>query len=182
MGVAQDRWKTQIFILVFINLKIHFINYLKSTLQIYSYEIAMKIVLWLGVTTIWRTVLKGCRIRKAENHCSSGNKEQLLYLREAQTSRSTWKRQGSLCAVWWAFVSCHPCWGGLWWCNCIWVTSVAIGNPARTHLLRDHNRGSWFTKPDFGGVTLCCVLLWAFYLRKGECVLYRSTKSLSHNK
>lgn len=52
MGVAQDRWKTQIFILVFINLKIHFINYLKSTLQIYSYEIAMKIVLWLGVTTI----------------------------------------------------------------------------------------------------------------------------------
>ena len=29
----------------------------------------MKIIFWLGVTTAWGTVLKGCRIRKAEKYC-----------------------------------------------------------------------------------------------------------------
>jgi hypothetical protein len=29
----------------------------------------MTIILWLGVTTTWWNVLKGCSIRKVENHC-----------------------------------------------------------------------------------------------------------------
>jgi hypothetical protein len=29
----------------------------------------MKIIVWLGVTTAWGTALKGCSIRKVENHC-----------------------------------------------------------------------------------------------------------------
>lgn len=33
-------------------------------------EIAMKIILCLGVTTTWENVLKGYSIRKTENHCS----------------------------------------------------------------------------------------------------------------
>lgn len=37
---------------------------------IVSHEIAAKIVLWLGVTTTWRTVLKDHSIRKVENHFS----------------------------------------------------------------------------------------------------------------
>ena len=38
------------------------------TVQNYSYEVATKIILWLGVTTTWGTVLKGCSIRKVESH------------------------------------------------------------------------------------------------------------------
>jgi hypothetical protein len=33
----------------------------------------MKIILWLEVTTTWRTVLKCHSIRKVENHCFIGS-------------------------------------------------------------------------------------------------------------
>ena len=33
-------------------------------------EVATKIILWLGIIKNWGTVLKGCSIRKAENHGS----------------------------------------------------------------------------------------------------------------
>jgi hypothetical protein len=46
----------------------------------------MKIILWLRVTTIWRTVLKGCSIKKAEN-CSS--KRRVVCIREAFATRPT---------------------------------------------------------------------------------------------
>ena len=36
----------------------------------YSFEIATKIILWLGVTTTWGTVLDGQNTRNIENHCS----------------------------------------------------------------------------------------------------------------
>ena len=39
-----------------------------SSKKKYSYEVAMKIVLWLGVSTAW-SVLKGRSIRKVENCC-----------------------------------------------------------------------------------------------------------------
>lgn len=26
------------------------------------------------------------------------------------------------------FVSCHPCWGWLWWCNSLWVISLPVSN------------------------------------------------------
>ena len=29
----------------------------------------MEIILWLEVTTAWRTLLRGCSIREVENHC-----------------------------------------------------------------------------------------------------------------
>jgi hypothetical protein len=34
----------------------------------YSYEITMKIILWLGITTTRGTVLKGHSIRQVKNH------------------------------------------------------------------------------------------------------------------
>lgn len=37
----------------------------------HSYEVEMKIVLWLRVTT-WGTILEGCCIRKVESHWSRG--------------------------------------------------------------------------------------------------------------
>lgn len=27
-----------------------------------------------------------------------------------------------------SFVSCHPRWGGPWWCSCRWVFSIAVSN------------------------------------------------------
>lgn len=38
--------------------------------QNYSYDIAIKIILWLEDTTTWRTVWKDCSMRKVESHCS----------------------------------------------------------------------------------------------------------------
>jgi hypothetical protein len=35
-----------------------------------SYEVAMKIILWWGVTTTWGTALKGYSVGKGENHWS----------------------------------------------------------------------------------------------------------------
>jgi hypothetical protein len=37
----------------------------------YNYEVARKIILWLGVTVTWGTALKSLSIRKVENHCFS---------------------------------------------------------------------------------------------------------------
>lgn len=34
-----------------------------------SYEVAAKVILLLGVTTAWETLLKGHSIRKSEDHC-----------------------------------------------------------------------------------------------------------------
>ena len=34
-----------------------------------SYEVARKIILWLGAITVWGTILKGPIIGKAESHC-----------------------------------------------------------------------------------------------------------------
>ena len=33
-----------------------------------------------------------------------------------------------------AFVSCHPCWGGLWRCSCLWVVSAPVSDPSPTSL------------------------------------------------
>lgn len=38
-----------------------------TKLQLYNSD---KVILWLGVTTARQNVLKGCRIKKVENHCS----------------------------------------------------------------------------------------------------------------
>lgn len=53
----------------------------------------------------------------------------------------TWKEQAStcsgtckLCSRSPTFVSCHPCWGGLWWCRCLWVISSPVSNPSLTFL------------------------------------------------
>lgn len=42
---------------------------------------------------------------------------------------------------------CHPWWGGLWRCSCLWATSSPLINP---------NKAYWFTKSDFGGTFACC--------------------------
>ena len=55
----NDDQKTEIFSLRFI------------TVANYGYEVATKIMLWLGNNTTWRTALKGHSIRKVENHWSS---------------------------------------------------------------------------------------------------------------
>lgn len=34
----------------------------------YSFEVAVKMVLWLGVTTIGGTVLNVCNVKELENH------------------------------------------------------------------------------------------------------------------
>ena len=57
-GHISDNPACQIFTLWFITL---------AKLQLWS---SNKIILWLGVTTLWGTVLKGCSNRKVENHCS----------------------------------------------------------------------------------------------------------------
>jgi hypothetical protein len=44
-------------------LYIRYLHYDSSQMQNYSYEVATKVILWLGVSTTWRNVLKGC-IRK----------------------------------------------------------------------------------------------------------------------
>lgn len=50
--------------------KCRYLHYDSQWQQHYSYEAAMKTIEWLGLTTTWRTVSKGCSIRKVENHCS----------------------------------------------------------------------------------------------------------------
>lgn len=45
------------------------IHYNSQEQQNYSCGVASKIVFWLVVLTVWETVLRGCNIRKIENHC-----------------------------------------------------------------------------------------------------------------
>ena len=42
-----------------------------------GYKVAMKIILWLGVTTTLGAVLKGCSVRKVENHYYSNRKQRV---------------------------------------------------------------------------------------------------------
>lgn len=56
-GIIYDNWKAEMVILWFITL---------AKLQLWG---SNKIILWSGVTTTWRTALKGHSIRKVENHC-----------------------------------------------------------------------------------------------------------------
>jgi hypothetical protein len=58
IGVTSDHWKYQKFTLWLI------------TVENYSYEVATKIILCLGVITAWGTLLRGHSIRKGENHGS----------------------------------------------------------------------------------------------------------------
>jgi hypothetical protein len=53
----------------YIMIYIYRYRYRSQQWQSYSYEVVMNIILWLGVTTTWGTVLKGHSIRKVENHC-----------------------------------------------------------------------------------------------------------------
>lgn len=32
-----------------------------------------------------------------------------------------------------SFGSCHLCWGGFWWCGCLWVISASVSNLNTTH-------------------------------------------------
>ena len=78
---SQESWKTP-FTLVVLNLwavtplvpisDILYFRYLhfdSKQQQNYSHEVATKIILQLGFTPTWGTVLKGLSIRKVGNHC-----------------------------------------------------------------------------------------------------------------
>ena len=45
-------------------------GFLPHSHRIIFYNFSNEIVLWLGVTTTWGTVVKGLSIRKVESHCS----------------------------------------------------------------------------------------------------------------
>lgn len=48
--------------------KLRYLRTIQNSSKI-SYEVAMNVILWLGVITTGGTVLKGCGIWKVENHC-----------------------------------------------------------------------------------------------------------------
>ena len=57
-------------------------HYDLSQKQNYSYEVAMKIILWLRVITTWKTVLDRHSIRKVESHHLKSLWVQLLYSKD----------------------------------------------------------------------------------------------------
>lgn len=52
------------------------VRYLRFiTSKITFYEEAMKLLLWLGATIAWRSVLKACNIREVKIHCIRGSED-----------------------------------------------------------------------------------------------------------
>lgn len=110
------------------------------------------------------------RVRKARINSkdNSQNKKRLHIrlwdqncLEEAEASRAVWRRvrppeapgkdtlqSDELCSVCSrvpAFVSCQPCWGGLWWCSSLWVIYAPLNNPSPIFPISNPNKAHWFT-------------------------------------
>ena len=54
-----------------------------------------------------------------------------------------------------AFMSCHPCWGGLW-CVCLWVSFAPVSNPSPTFLQVTPNKTHWITNWNLAVSMLWC--------------------------